>query len=915
MRKQDGTPADPLAVGAGLIDLAAAGRVGLVLDESYADMLAANPATGGSPRALNVPYLVDRQCNLTCKWTREVTSVADETADYTATVAVPAGMTATVEPAAFTLAAGASQVLTITVDVSASSGGAWTFADLQLTTDDSHAGGAPIAGVHYPVAVIPVAPAIAVDPTSIEVAQKPDRVANRGVTIRNQGNGPLEWALTDTDGCDAPADVPWLRVTQESGTVAPGASTQIGVTLDSSGQDPGVLAATLCVASNDPAVPLVEVAVTLTVLDLPTVVVTPEALAVSQPAGTITGTPLIIRNTGTSALDWTIGEAPVVATDGAELAAVDPERQRLLRDGVLLVPNTTLPGVAAFDPETGELLDPAFITYPESLGTTTHIILNAAQDGFLVSSQSQNVVHAFDLDGAYQGVFAPIGGADTSIMGNIRGMAISPSGTLLVASATGSKVVEFGADGELLGDFIASGAGGISGPWHMLFREADVLVSDSSGNIYRYDHHGAPLSVWQNEINFPQQLYRQADGNVLAAAFSSPAGVWELDQDGRLEARYTGVAGNRGVFPLGNGNILTTNSGGVHEIDRGSALIETELPGAGVRMISEIERFRPVRRAGRGAVARRVRDLRDHAGGWSREVTVFVDSTGLAPGVHEGHLCVTTNDPENPLVEVPVMATVTDQTCDRTITGRYTRPLTVSSGLTCLAHGSAVTGPVSIGAGASIHATGATVVGPMRADRAARVEIYGSELVGPVSLRDGTTQVALIGNHITGPVSVDRNVTGQTPIVISANTVVGSLRCTGNQPPPVNKRRAERGHRTEVRPVPRPVASAVVQTRNLADLYHLPPVDWSTITSRLDAGFTQAPGHGRSQPAHLLAGDDRPGRRAARHRHRRDVARRRLLARDGRDHVARAATSPATRAARSASPLSSSTSWSRARRT
>ena len=119
MRKEDGTPADPLAVGAGLIDLAAAGRVGLVLDESYADMLAANPATGGSPRTLNVPYLVNRQCNLTCEWTREVTSVADTTADYTATVAVPAGMTATVEPASFTLAPGASQQLTITVDVSA----------------------------------------------------------------------------------------------------------------------------------------------------------------------------------------------------------------------------------------------------------------------------------------------------------------------------------------------------------------------------------------------------------------------------------------------------------------------------------------------------------------------------------------------------------------------------------------------------------------------------------------------------------------------------------------------------------------------------------------------------------------------------------------------------------------------------
>ena len=66
---------------------------------------------------------------------------------------------------------------------------------------------------------------------------------------------------------------------------------------------------------------------------------------------------------------------------------------------------------------------------------------------------------------------------------------------------------------------------------------------------------------------------------------------------------------------MGNGNILTTNSGGVHEIDRGSALIETELAGTGVRMISAIERFRPCDEPGRGAVAQRVRDLPDHAGG------------------------------------------------------------------------------------------------------------------------------------------------------------------------------------------------------------------------------------------------------------------------------------------------------------
>ena len=33
-----------------------------------------------------------------------------------------------------------------------------------------------------------------------------------------------------------------------------------------------------------------------------------------------------------------------------------------------------------------------------------------------------------------------------------------------------------------------------------------------------------------------------------------------------------------------------------------------------------------------------------------------------------------------------------------------------------------------------------------------------------------------------------------------------------------------------------------MQTTNLADLYNLPPVEWSTVTDRLDAGVPQAPG-------------------------------------------------------------------------
>jgi hypothetical protein len=35
-----------------------------------------------------------------------------------------------------------------------------------------------------------------------------------------------------------------------------------------------------------------------------------------------------------------------------------------------------------------------------------------------------------------------------------------------------------------------------------------------------------------------------------------------------------------------------------------------------------------------------------------------------------------------------------------------------------------------------------------------------------------------------------------------------------------------------------------METHNLAELYDLPPLDWSAVTARLERGFTQAPGTG-----------------------------------------------------------------------
>ena len=74
--KEDGsTDADPFDMGAGRIELSRAVNSGLVMDESVANFLNADPETGGDPAGLNLASMMDSNCVDTCKWQRRVTNV------------------------------------------------------------------------------------------------------------------------------------------------------------------------------------------------------------------------------------------------------------------------------------------------------------------------------------------------------------------------------------------------------------------------------------------------------------------------------------------------------------------------------------------------------------------------------------------------------------------------------------------------------------------------------------------------------------------------------------------------------------------------------------------------------------------------------------------------------------------------
>ena len=223
IRAPDGvSEANPFHYGSGRVNLDAAGRIGLVMDETHANFVAANPATGGDPKTLNLPAFVNHEC-YECTWERTVTSVADTTVTYEVEWTKPADMGLEVTPSTFTIAPGESVDITVTVNGSALPNGQWAFADLRLVTNGTHANGQPVADVHYPIAIIASdrpadAPSISVEPDELSSVQGPDQVVTKELTIGNTGTAPLNWSvLEDATRLPQGATSP---VTASAGSVA-----------------------------------------------------------------------------------------------------------------------------------------------------------------------------------------------------------------------------------------------------------------------------------------------------------------------------------------------------------------------------------------------------------------------------------------------------------------------------------------------------------------------------------------------------------------------------------------------------------------------------------------------------------------------------------------------------------------------
>jgi subtilisin family serine protease len=109
-------PATPDDVGTGMIDLSKAALAGFVMNETFARFNAANPATGGNPRTLNLASMRNTNCVDRCVFNRTIRNTVTSATSWTATVTAPAGFS--IQPIApFTFNGATTETLDLRVVV------------------------------------------------------------------------------------------------------------------------------------------------------------------------------------------------------------------------------------------------------------------------------------------------------------------------------------------------------------------------------------------------------------------------------------------------------------------------------------------------------------------------------------------------------------------------------------------------------------------------------------------------------------------------------------------------------------------------------------------------------------------------------------------------------------------------------
>ncbi|MCP4424918.1 MAG: hypothetical protein GY803_10525, partial [Chloroflexi bacterium] len=274
--------------------------------------------------------------------------------------------------------------------------------------------------------------------------------------------------------CDGSTSLPWVSVAPDNGTTLPTETTTVDVTFDSTGMAPGVYNGALCVESNDPDTPLVEVPVEMVVEVTDVVYLSSNSQGV---AGGVEYKDEDIVTYDVATGDW------AMYFDGSDmgLKATDIDAMHVV-DGVGILMSFEQP-----------IKIPGFGKVDDS-----DIVM------FVATTLGE------DTDGTFERV---LDGSDVGLRKggeNVDAIGVTPDGRFVVSTLASAKVPMTGGGALRVGDeqlivFNGTSYGSdTAGDWEMYFdgRDVDLRPEDIWGTWIDADTGEVYLSL-QNEFSLP----------------------------------------------------------------------------------------------------------------------------------------------------------------------------------------------------------------------------------------------------------------------------------------------------------------------------------------------------------------------------------------------------------------------------
>ncbi len=254
----------------------------------------------------------------------------------------------------------------------------------------------------------------------------------------------------------------------------------------------------------------------------------------------------------------------------------------------LLIPDSANRAIMEFEPFSGELVRPLAIDLGAVTGGLAGVpveVMDAPNGELWISDSTADTIFRLSGDGS------TMLGTAAGPLDQCRGLARLANGALVANSGSSG-----GAPGDALVRVDPSGAvvgtSGIGDPFDVepftFNGVAGYLVSDILGEdiVFADAADLSTQTVFHDSngvsgIDTPSQIH-VAGARVFAAGSSTPVGIYEYDASGSEVAFYStsSVGGARGVFLLGNGQLLFTTGSGVHTYDTSTDVITTRFADA-----------------------------------------------------------------------------------------------------------------------------------------------------------------------------------------------------------------------------------------------------------------------------------------------------------------------------------------------